>query len=58
MKRVYDGVWFTVLSIFWSTKDNENPITGIKFHFKDELENLCEKLITCFKTQKKGEKGI
>lgn len=51
-------MWFVVLSIFWTTEDNENPIKGIKFHFKDELENFCENFIMCFKTQKRKKKGI
>lgn len=55
-ERVYEDMWFTVLSIFWSTEDNENAITGIKFHFNDDLENFCEKLIICFKTHKKKKK--
>lgn len=49
-------MWFVVLSIFWTTEDNENPIKGIKFHFKDELENFCENFIMCFKTQKRKKK--
>lgn len=57
MKREYMKICDLLLSIFWSTEDNENAITGIKFHFKDDLENFCEKLILSFKTQKR-KKGI
>ena len=50
--KIYD-----LLSISWTTEDNETPIMGTEFNFKDDLENLCEKLITCFEIQKGWRRG-
>ena len=50
--RIYD-----LLSISWTTEDNETPIMGTEFNFKDDLENLCEKLITFLEIQKGWGRG-
>lgn len=51
--KIYD-----LLSISWTTEDNQTPIMGTEFNFKDDLENLCEKLITCLKPKKDGGGGM